>query len=99
MNDHAGGAAEHRVCDKSMAVMPLALQGDENRTSFDLHRIGHNFTESPYPAISRHLAAGRCDNFCFAPRHSPSAYSLARRANSSRATSRSSKCIFVVPKI
>jgi hypothetical protein len=48
MNNNATRAVAHRIADESMAVQPLTLERDKNRSPFYFARICHHFTE-PIP--------------------------------------------------
>jgi hypothetical protein len=45
MNEDATRAAPHGIAHESMAVQPLALERDKNRSPFYFARICHHFTE------------------------------------------------------
>jgi len=71
MNDDAARAAAHRIADEAVAIQPLTLERDKNRSSLDLARVGHDFAESLSFALTDEPAAGRHQDFISAPRHSP----------------------------
>jgi hypothetical protein len=69
MDNDATRAAPHRSADKPVAIEPLALQRDKNRSPFYLGRVGHDFAESGLFPFTDEVAAGCRQYFVCAPRH------------------------------
>ena len=66
MNNDATRAPPHGIAHESMAVQPLTLQRDKNRSSFYFARVRHHFTE-PFafpprrslPPVANRISLGR----------------------------------------
>src|SRR4030095_174687 len=70
MNNHATCALPHGIAHESMAVQPLTLERDEDRSSFYLARVCHHFTEPIPLSTAQEPSPGRQQNFSSSPPHS-----------------------------
>src|SRR4029434_8533015 len=73
MNNNATCALPHGSAHESMAVHPLTLECDEDRSSFYLARVCHHFTEPIALSTAEEPSPGRQQNFSRSPPHSPTA--------------------------
>src|SRR5215475_10053295 len=70
MNKNTTRAAPHRIAHESMAVQPLTLERNKNRSSFYFARICYHFTKQIAFSIAQESSRGRKQNFFTAPTHS-----------------------------
>src|SRR5262245_8127251 len=70
MNKNTTRAAPHRIAHESMAVQPLTLERNKNRSSFNFARVCYHFTEPIAFSIAQEFSPGRQQNFFTAPTHS-----------------------------
>src|SRR4029434_670319 len=70
MNEDATRAAPHGIAHESMAVQPLTLERDKNRSPFYFARICHHFTAPIAFSTAQEPSPGRQQNFFTAPPHS-----------------------------
>src|SRR5215510_10490649 len=70
MNKNTTRAAPHRIAHESMAVQPLTLECNKNRSSFYFARICHHFTKPIAFSIAQEPSPGRQQNFFAVPTHS-----------------------------
>jgi hypothetical protein len=70
MNKNTTRAAPHRIAHESMAVQPLTLERNKNRSSFYFARVCYHFTEPIAFSIAQEPSPGRQQNFFAAPTHS-----------------------------
>src|SRR5215475_8886745 len=70
MNKNTTRAAPHRIAHESMAVQPLTLERNKNRSSFYFARVCYHFTEPIAFSIAQESTPGRQQNFFAAPTHS-----------------------------
>src|SRR5262245_2848307 len=70
MNKNTTRAAPHRIAHESMAVQPLTLERNKNRSSFYFARICYHFTKPIAFSIAQEPSPGRQQNFFTAPTHS-----------------------------
>jgi hypothetical protein len=73
MNNNATRALPHGIAHESMAVQPLTLQRDKDRSPFYLARVCHHFTEPIALSTVQEPSSGRQQNFSRSPPHSPTA--------------------------
>src|SRR4249920_3229005 len=73
MNNNATRPLPHGIAHESMAVQPLTLQRDKDRSPFYLARVCHHFTESIALATAQAPSPARQQNFSRSPPHAPTA--------------------------
>src|SRR4029077_5789915 len=73
MNNNATRALPHGIAHESMAVQPLTLQRDKDRSPFYLARVCHHFTEPITFSGAEELSPGRQQDFSRSPTHSRTA--------------------------
>src|SRR5215475_11756728 len=70
MNKNTTRAAPHCIAHESMAIQPLTLERNKNRSSFYFARVCYHFTQPIAFSIAQELSPGRQQNFFAAPTHS-----------------------------
>src|SRR5262249_40926707 len=67
MNKNTTRAAPHRIAHESMAVQPLTLERNKNRSSFYFARVFYHFTDPIVFSIAQASPPGRQQIFFAAP--------------------------------